>query len=185
MRPSGTVIVVIGNNILQGIEFQTDKLFAEIAEQEGFEIVALHEVRKKRTGNSIVNSSVRRGTVKQRTRLYETALNYGYRELGRRRIKKLDYLLSRLRSVQLCCPGTPWVHDVPSRTAHITASSPRRMIAEAINHSIPDWSKMIEEKSFCQSDPHRHDDQMTNPKLVQGEILRLFNRFGVVTQASI
>ena len=74
MRPDGTVVVVIGNNILQGIEFQTDKLFAEIAEQEGFEIVALHEVRKKRTGNSIVNSSVRRGTVKQQTRLYETAV---------------------------------------------------------------------------------------------------------------
>ncbi len=74
MRLGGTVVVVIGNNILQGMEFQTDKLFAEIAEQEGFEIVALHEVRKKRTGNSIVNSSVRVGRVKQRTRLYETAI---------------------------------------------------------------------------------------------------------------
>ncbi len=74
MRPGGKVVVVIGNNILQGIEFQTDKLFAEIAEQEGFEIVALHEVRKKRTGNSIVNSSVRNGRVTQRTRLYETAV---------------------------------------------------------------------------------------------------------------
>lgn len=74
MRPGGTVVVVIGNNILQGMEFQTDKLFAEIAEQEGFEIVDLHEVRKKRTGTSIVNSSVRVGTVKQRTRLYETAV---------------------------------------------------------------------------------------------------------------
>ena len=74
MRPGGKVVVVIGNNILQGMEFQTDKLFAEIAEQEGFETVALHEVRKKRTGNSIVNSSVRIGTVTQRTRLYETAV---------------------------------------------------------------------------------------------------------------
>ena len=74
MRPGGTVVVVIGNNILQGMEFRTDKLFAEIAEQEGFETVALHEVRKKRTGDSIVNSSVRAGTVKQRTRLYETAV---------------------------------------------------------------------------------------------------------------
>jgi hypothetical protein len=74
MRAGGTVVVVIGNNILQGIEFQTDKLFAEIAEREGFEVVDLHEVRKKRTGNSIVNSSVRVGPVKQRTRLYETAI---------------------------------------------------------------------------------------------------------------
>ena len=74
MRPGGTVVVVIGNNILQGMEFRTDKLFAEIAEQEGFETVALHEVRKKRTGDSILNSSVRVGTVKRRTRLYETAV---------------------------------------------------------------------------------------------------------------
>ena len=68
------MVVVIGNNILQGIEFQTDRLFAEIAEGEGFEIVDLHEVRKKRTGNSIVNSSVRVGVVNQSTRLYETAV---------------------------------------------------------------------------------------------------------------
>ena len=74
MRRGGTVVVVIGNNILQGIEFRTDRLFAEIAEQEGFKIVDLHEVRKKRIGNSIVNSSVRSGTVDRRTRLYETAV---------------------------------------------------------------------------------------------------------------
>lgn len=74
MRSGGTVVVVIGNNILQGIEFQTDRLFAEIAEKEGFEIVDLHEVRKKRTGNSIVNSSVRVGMVQQNARLYETAV---------------------------------------------------------------------------------------------------------------
>ncbi len=74
MRPGGTVVVVIGNNILQGIEFKTEKLFAEIARQEDFEIVELHEVRKKRTGNSIVKSAVRVGTLKQPTRLYETAV---------------------------------------------------------------------------------------------------------------
>ena len=74
MRSGGAVVVVIGNNILQGVEFKTDELFAEIAEKEGFEIISLHEVRRKRTGNSIVNSSVRVGKVKQRTRLYETAV---------------------------------------------------------------------------------------------------------------
>ena len=74
MRPGGKAAVVIGNNIIQGIEFRTDRLFAEIAEVEGFEVVDLHEVRSKRTGNSIVNSSVRTGTVKQKTRLYETAV---------------------------------------------------------------------------------------------------------------
>ncbi len=74
MRPNGTVVVVIGNNILQGIEFQTDKLFAEIAEMAGFEVAGLHEVRTKRTGNSVLNSSVRVGTVSRPTRLYETAV---------------------------------------------------------------------------------------------------------------
>lgn len=74
MRSGGVVVVVIGNNILQGIEFKTDRLFAEIAEIEGFRIAGLHEVRSKRTGNSIVNSSVRAGAVKRRTRLYETAV---------------------------------------------------------------------------------------------------------------
>ena len=74
MRPGGAVVVVIGNNILQGIEFQTDRLFAEIAERAGFKLVKLHEVRKRRTGNSIVNSSVRIGSARQRARLYETAV---------------------------------------------------------------------------------------------------------------
>lgn len=74
MKPGGTAIVVIGNNILQGIEFKTDRFFAEIAQESGFEVVDLHEVRSKRTGTSIVNSSVRAGAVKKRTHLYETAV---------------------------------------------------------------------------------------------------------------
>ena len=74
MKPGGVMMVVIGNNILQGIEFRTDALFAEIAELEGFEIAGLHEVRGKRTGNSVVNSSVRVGKVSKPTRLYETAV---------------------------------------------------------------------------------------------------------------
>lgn len=74
MKPGATMMVVIGNNILQGMEFQTDKIFAEVAKLEGFEIVSLHEVRSKRTGNSVVNSSVRVGKVPKPTRLYETAV---------------------------------------------------------------------------------------------------------------
>lgn len=74
MRPGGTVVVVIGNNILQGIEFATDRLFAEIAETEGFQLVDIHMVRTKRTGNSVVNSSVRVGKVPRPVRLYETAV---------------------------------------------------------------------------------------------------------------
>ncbi len=74
MKPGGTAVIVIGNNILQGIEFATDRFFAQIAEQAGFEVIELHEVRSKRTGNSILNSSVRSGSVRQRTKLYETAV---------------------------------------------------------------------------------------------------------------
>ena len=74
MKPGGTAVVVIGNNILQGVELKTDEYFARIAESCGFEVMELHRVRKKRTGSSIVNSSVRRGKVKQRVELYETAI---------------------------------------------------------------------------------------------------------------
>ncbi len=74
MAPGGLVVVVIGNNILQGVEFKTDEFFAHIAEQYGFEIQELHRVRKKRTGSSIINSSVRVGTAKEKVELYETAV---------------------------------------------------------------------------------------------------------------
>jgi excisionase family DNA binding protein len=74
MRPGGLAVVVIGNNILQGIEFKTDEFFAAIAERAGFDVAGLHRVRKKRTGSSIVHSSVRVGVTKKKTGLYETAV---------------------------------------------------------------------------------------------------------------
>jgi len=74
MKPGGSAVVVIGNNILQGLEFKTDEIFARIAERCGFEIVQIHRVRKKRTGSSIVNSGVRAGKTKKRVELYETAV---------------------------------------------------------------------------------------------------------------
>ncbi len=74
MRPGGILAVVIGNNILQGIEFKTDRFFAEIAGQVGFDLVDIHQVRAKRTGTSIVDSSVRARTMKKRTHLYESVV---------------------------------------------------------------------------------------------------------------
>jgi hypothetical protein len=56
-------------------------LFAQIAEQNGFDVVELHEVRRKRTGSSIVNSSVRVGRVGARVSLYETAIELRARGL--------------------------------------------------------------------------------------------------------
>ena len=52
----------------------TDRLFAEIAALEGFEVVGIHEVRSKRTGKSVVNSAVRVGKAARPTRIYETAV---------------------------------------------------------------------------------------------------------------
>ncbi|MFA7566325.1 MAG: helix-turn-helix domain-containing protein [Alkalispirochaeta sp.] len=74
MRPGGRVVIVIGNNIVQGVHIETDRLLAEIGEMQGFELVQMHTVRKKRTGSSIVNSSVRVGNNKRRVQLHETAV---------------------------------------------------------------------------------------------------------------
>jgi hypothetical protein len=74
MKQGGLVVVVIGNNILQGREVKTDEFFAGIAERYGFVVRGLHRVRQKRTGSSIVNSSVRVNGERQATELHETAL---------------------------------------------------------------------------------------------------------------
>jgi DNA modification methylase len=74
IRPGGLMVVVIGNNIVQGIEFKTDEILAQIAEQHGFELGDIHQVRKKRTGSSIINSSVRSSPDEGRVELYESAV---------------------------------------------------------------------------------------------------------------
>ena len=74
MKPGASVVVVIGNNIVQGVHVETDRFLARIGELHGFSVVGMHRVRTKRTGSSIVNSSVRAGVTKHRTELYETAL---------------------------------------------------------------------------------------------------------------
>ena len=74
MKLGGLVVVVIGNNIVQGIHVETDQFLAQIAELHGFKVDGMHRVRKKRTGSSIVNSSVRTEMVTKATPLYETAV---------------------------------------------------------------------------------------------------------------
>jgi hypothetical protein len=74
MKKGAPVVVVIGNNILQGIEFKTDVFFAEIGEQIGYKVVDIHKVRTKRTGSSIINSSVRTASKSRAAELYETAV---------------------------------------------------------------------------------------------------------------
>jgi DNA modification methylase len=74
MKPNGLVVIVIGNNIVQGVHIETERFLAEIAALHGFQLQEMHIVRKKRTGSSIVNSSVRVGATKQRVELNETAV---------------------------------------------------------------------------------------------------------------
>jgi len=75
MKPGGLVVIVIGNNILQGVEVKTEEILAQMAESMGFRVLGLHIVRKKRTGTSIVNSTVRatnatgRGTARRARKL--------------------------------------------------------------------------------------------------------------------
>jgi hypothetical protein len=74
MRPGGLVVVVIGNNIVQGIEFRTDEVLARLAARHGLECMDIHCVRRKRTGSSIINSSVRVGKAGAKVELYESAV---------------------------------------------------------------------------------------------------------------
>jgi hypothetical protein len=74
MKANGLVVVVIGNNIVQGVHIETDRFLAEIASLHGFTLQEMHCVRKKRTGSSIVDSSVRAGVMTERVELHETAV---------------------------------------------------------------------------------------------------------------
>lgn len=69
----GVAVVVIGNSIIQGHEIKTDLVLADIARQNGFELVGVQQIRTKRVGASITKSQVRRGERNQAT-LYESAV---------------------------------------------------------------------------------------------------------------
>jgi len=74
LRPGAHAIVVLGNSILQGIEVRTDEIFAEIAGLCGLRVEAIHLLRTKRTGSSIINSTVRAGGAPGKAALYESAV---------------------------------------------------------------------------------------------------------------
>jgi hypothetical protein len=77
LKPAGTAVVVIGNSILQGVEIKTDEIFADIGELAGLRKKEIILLRTKRTGSSIVDSSVRAAKTKKKTALYETAVVLG------------------------------------------------------------------------------------------------------------
>ncbi len=73
LRPQATALVVIGNSIVQGVHVPTDRFLAKIADSQGLEVVAIHTPRLTRVGNSITNSSVRRGGAGHQS-LYESVV---------------------------------------------------------------------------------------------------------------
>jgi hypothetical protein len=73
LRHEGVGVIVIGNSIIQGIEFKVDEFLAELAEGEGLIAESVLPIRRKRVGASITQSSVRRGKLNGAT-LYESAL---------------------------------------------------------------------------------------------------------------
>jgi SAM-dependent methyltransferase len=72
LRPGGTAVVVVGNNILQGIEFKVDEGLVQIAILVGLD--AHREIiRAGRVGASIIGTGLRE-KVEHRIELYEAAV---------------------------------------------------------------------------------------------------------------
>jgi SAM-dependent methyltransferase len=77
LKPGARAVIVVGNSIIQGVEFKVDELLAELAETRGLTVEEVLMVRKKRVGNSIIDSAVRNGHAaphKGRTQLYDAAV---------------------------------------------------------------------------------------------------------------
>jgi len=91
LKPGGRALIVIGNSVVQGHELKTDELWADIAESSaiGLETEGLEVVRKKRVGNSIINSSVRNGAA-QGVKLYEAILTLRKPEAVQRALPRLE-----------------------------------------------------------------------------------------------
>ena len=75
LAPGGRALVVIGNSVVQGHEVRTDEVWADIAASNavGLSVQSIDVVRKKRVGNSIINSSVRNSAARG-VKLYEAIL---------------------------------------------------------------------------------------------------------------
>lgn len=77
LRPDAHAVIVVGNSIIQGVEFKVDHLLAQMAERQGMSVDNIHIVRTKRVGNSIIGSSVRNvesNGKKANAQLYDAAV---------------------------------------------------------------------------------------------------------------
>ncbi|MBI3896173.1 MAG: site-specific DNA-methyltransferase [Acidobacteria bacterium] len=70
----GVAVIVLGNSIIQGVEIKTDYFFGKIAELCGLKFEETLLLREKRTGTSIIQSSVRVDRATKKTVLYESAI---------------------------------------------------------------------------------------------------------------
>lgn len=74
LKPGASAFVVVGNSILQGINFQIDRYLGQIAEVAGLELVEITVPRETRVGNSIIQSDVRVTKAKKNHALYEAVV---------------------------------------------------------------------------------------------------------------
>lgn len=74
LRPGGAAVVVLGNSVIQGVEVKTDQYFGRIAKLSGLQFEETLLLRRKRTGSSIIRSSVRVDKALRKTELYESAI---------------------------------------------------------------------------------------------------------------
>lgn len=74
LKPEAAAVVVLGNSVIQGIEVKTDYFFGRIAELCGLAFEDTILLRRKRTGTSIIQSSVRADKALSKTVLYESAV---------------------------------------------------------------------------------------------------------------
>ncbi len=74
LSKNGHAVIVLGNSILQGIEFKTDAIFGDICEMCGMKLEGIELLRRKRTGSSIIKSSVRSESAREKVLLYESAV---------------------------------------------------------------------------------------------------------------
>jgi len=73
LRPDGIGVIVVGNSIIQGMEFEVDTILAEMASANGYKTENIFRLRDKRVGASITQSAVRKGK-KNGAVLYESAV---------------------------------------------------------------------------------------------------------------
>lgn len=74
LKPNSAAVIVLGNSIIQGVEVKTDYFFGKIAELSSLKFENTIRLRDKRTGTSIIQSSVRVDKAEVKTVLYESAI---------------------------------------------------------------------------------------------------------------